>query len=195
MWSTHPWWGVLKNFQWILRIKNIFTLILSWECYAVLVAQSCPTLCDPKDCNLPGSSFQWDSSDKNSGGGCHALLQGICPTQGSNPCLLRLLHWRHILYPLVINSQPHWVTMEHHTQGFPLTFVLRGVSYLWEGKVNSSLQGLQVLPLLQVLPSLLLRKCSSHTALSVPSGADLPPTSVHTEKLLSLIPSSQAQPC
>ena len=25
--------------------------------------------------------------------GCHALLQGIFPTQGSNPHLLRLLHW------------------------------------------------------------------------------------------------------
>ena len=30
----------------------------------------------------------WDSPGKNSGVGCHALLQGIFPTQGSNPCLL-----------------------------------------------------------------------------------------------------------
>ena len=26
--------------------------------------------------------------------GCHALLQGIFPTQGSNPSLLCLLHWQ-----------------------------------------------------------------------------------------------------
>ena len=26
--------------------------------------------------------------------GCHALLQGISPTQGWNPCLLYLLHWQ-----------------------------------------------------------------------------------------------------
>ena len=26
--------------------------------------------------------------------GCHALLQGIFPTQGLNPCLLWLLHWQ-----------------------------------------------------------------------------------------------------
>ena len=26
--------------------------------------------------------------------GCYALLQGIFPTQGSNPCLLSLLHWQ-----------------------------------------------------------------------------------------------------
>ena len=26
--------------------------------------------------------------------GCHFLLQGTFPTQGSNPCLLCLLHWQ-----------------------------------------------------------------------------------------------------
>ena len=30
----------------------------------------------------------WDSPGKNTGVGCHALLQGIFPTQGSNPCLM-----------------------------------------------------------------------------------------------------------
>ena len=32
--------------------------------------------------------YPWDSSGKNTGVGCHALLQGIFPTQESNPCLL-----------------------------------------------------------------------------------------------------------
>ena len=31
-------------------------------------------------------------SNKNTGVGDHALLQGIFPTQGSNPDLLHLLH-------------------------------------------------------------------------------------------------------
>ena len=35
-------------------------------------------------CGLPGSSVHGDSPDKNTGMGCHALLQGIFPTQGSN---------------------------------------------------------------------------------------------------------------
>ena len=35
----------------------------------------------------------WDSPGKNTGVGCHAILQGIFPTQGSNPHLLCLLHW------------------------------------------------------------------------------------------------------
>ena len=49
--------------------------------------QSCPTLCDPMDCSPPGSSVHGDSPGKNTGGGCDALLQGIFPTQGSNPHL------------------------------------------------------------------------------------------------------------
>ena len=37
-------------------------------------------------------------SSKNNGVGCHALLRRIFPNQGLNPCLLRLLHCRQILY-------------------------------------------------------------------------------------------------
>ena len=50
-------------------------------------------LCDPMGCSPPGSSV-WDSPGKNTGVGCHALLQGIFPTQGLNPRLLGLLHWQ-----------------------------------------------------------------------------------------------------
>ena len=39
----------------------------------------------------------WDFSGKNTGGGCHFLLQGIFPTRGWN---LGLLHCRHFLYRL-----------------------------------------------------------------------------------------------
>ena len=53
--------------------------------YVCSVAQSCPTLCDPKDCSPPDSSVHGDSPGKNTGVGCHALLQGIFPTQGWNP--------------------------------------------------------------------------------------------------------------
>ena len=59
-----------------------------------LVAKSCPTLCNPMDCSLPG---------KNTGVGCHFLLQGIFPTQGSNA---GLLHCRQILYRLDYEGSP-----------------------------------------------------------------------------------------
>ena len=53
----------------------------------------CPILCDPVDHSPPGSC-PWDSPGKNTRVGCHFLLQGILPTQGSNPHLLCLLCWR-----------------------------------------------------------------------------------------------------
>ena len=62
-----------------------------------LVTQLCLTLCDPKDCSPPASAVHGDSSGKNNGVGCHALLKGIFPTQGSNP---GLAHCRQILYRL-----------------------------------------------------------------------------------------------
>ena len=53
-----------------------------------LVTQSCPTLCNPMDCSLPGSSVHRDFPGKNTRVDCHSLLQGIFPTQGLNPDLL-----------------------------------------------------------------------------------------------------------
>ena len=57
--------------------------------------ESWPALCNPMDCSPPGSSCPWDSPGKNTGVGCHALLQGIFLTQGSNP---RLLYCKQIPY-------------------------------------------------------------------------------------------------
>ena len=77
--------------------------------HVCLVTQSCLTLCYPRDCSPPGSSVHGDSSGKNTGVGCHALLQGIFPIQGSNP---GLPHCRQILYHLSHQGNPRileWV--------------------------------------------------------------------------------------
>ena len=64
------------------------------------------TVCNPMDCSLPGSSvlgilwariLEWKKKKRNTGVGCHSFLQGVFPTQGSNP---GLLHYRQILYHL-----------------------------------------------------------------------------------------------
>jgi len=49
----------------------------------------------------------WDSPGKNTGVGCHALLQGIFLTQGLNLCLLGLLHWQVGSLPLAPPGKPH----------------------------------------------------------------------------------------
>ena len=62
-------------------------------CCAVL-SQSCLTFCGSMDCIPPGSSVH-EILQARVGVGCHFLLQGIFPIQGSNPCLL---HSRQIFY-------------------------------------------------------------------------------------------------
>ena len=68
-----------------------------------LAVQSCSTLCDPMDCSPPGSSVLGESSGKNTAVSCHALLQGIFPTQGSNS---GLPNCRRILYQLSHKGSP-----------------------------------------------------------------------------------------
>ena len=52
--------------------------------------QSCPTLCDPMDCSLPGSSVCGILQARILEWICHSLLQGIFPTQGLNQHVLHL---------------------------------------------------------------------------------------------------------
>ena len=52
---------------------------------------------------LQSANVHRDSPGKNTGVGCHALLQGIFPTQGLNP---GLLHCRWILYQLSYQGSP-----------------------------------------------------------------------------------------
>ena len=59
----------------------------------VLFTQSCLILFDPMDCSRQDPPVH----GKNNGMGCHSLLQGIFPTQGSNS---GLQHCRRILYHL-----------------------------------------------------------------------------------------------
>ena len=79
-------------------------------CAVWLVAQSSPTPCDPTDWSPLVPSVQGDSPSKNTGVGCHALLQGIFPTQGLNPCL------------------PHcgWILYQLSHQGSPIKFTDQG---------------------------------------------------------------------
>ena len=99
-WDNTP--CVLRS--WIFKI--LFRQVFKWCAickYLCLVTQSCPTLCDPMDCSPSGSFVHGDSPGKNTGVACHALLQGIFPTQGWNP---GLLHCRQILYCLSHQGGP-----------------------------------------------------------------------------------------
>ena len=96
-----------------------------WKCPAegkvkVKATQSCPTLCDPMDCIYS----PWNSPGQNTGVGNLSLLQGIFPTQGSNP---GLPHCRQIPYQLSHQGSPAkrvWLLIRKRTNNRLLTFHL-----------------------------------------------------------------------
>ena len=71
-------------------LRNILIFLCM---HALKRKKSCPTL-RPHGLQPARLLCPWDSPGKNTGVGCHALLQRIFLTQGSNPRLLCLLHWR-----------------------------------------------------------------------------------------------------
>ena len=99
-----------NNFLRLPRTQQVHKLGISACCNVLcLVTQLCITLWDPMDYSPPGYSNHGDSPGKNTGAGCHALLQGIFPTQGLNP---GLPHCRWILYYLSHQGSPRileWV--------------------------------------------------------------------------------------
>ena len=89
-WQVH---GVAKS--WTL-LSSIHAEYSQTVCVC-LAAQSCPTLGNSMECSPPGSS-----PGKNTGVGCHFLLQGIFLTQILK---LGLLNFRQILYCLSHQKQ------------------------------------------------------------------------------------------
>ena len=74
-----PQEGHAPNKEPVFSLSSVLLLLV-----CVKSAQSCPTLRDPMAV-ARRLLCPWDSSGKNTGVGCPALLQGIVPTPGSNP--------------------------------------------------------------------------------------------------------------
>ena len=78
----------IHNICQILRASCMYIYIFIYmESYVYSVTRLYPTLCNPMDCSLPGSSVHEIFPGKNTGVGSLSLLQGIFPTQGLNPHL------------------------------------------------------------------------------------------------------------
>ena len=94
-----------ENCFWYYQIRNWATdkmMIHACSVTSVVFDSLWPHGPGPAKLLCPG-----DSPGKNSGVGCHTLLQGIFPTQGSNLHLLCLLHWQARSLPLAPPGKPH----------------------------------------------------------------------------------------
>ena len=72
-------------------------------CLRAKSLQLCLTLCNPMDCSHP-APLSIAFSRQESWRGCHALLQGIFLTQGSN---LHVLHWQAGSLPQAPPGKPY----------------------------------------------------------------------------------------
>ena len=102
--------GLLRAPQFESINSSVLSLLycpnLTSICVGVTLLQLCRTLCNPMDCSPPtGLLCPSDSPGKNTGVGCHAFLQRIFPTQGSNLHLFYLLHWQVGSLPLAPPTQ------------------------------------------------------------------------------------------
>ena len=66
-------------------VKAMVFPVVMYGCAAAAakLLQSWPTLCNPIDGSPPGSPSPWDSPGKNTGVGCHFLLQCMKVKEGS----------------------------------------------------------------------------------------------------------------
>ena len=125
-------WGILSSTYWLVTVESLWMEQHEWDASMLLIefgsdvisalrtntshrkalaalpAKACKVkewkslsrvrLCDPMGLYSP-----WNSPDQDIGVGSHPLLQGIFPTQGSNP---GLLHCGRILYQLSHKGTP-----------------------------------------------------------------------------------------
>ena len=106
----------------------IFPIVLVYFPCVCSVAQLCLTFCDLMDSSLsslPGPSVSGVFPGKNTKVGCHFLLQGIFPTQGSNLCLLCLLYLQMNSLPLAPPRKP-----KSNRQRSPVGYCLNGFKEL-----------------------------------------------------------------
>ena len=75
-----------------------------------LVSKSCPTLCDPMDCSLPGSSVHEVSQARILEWVAISISRGSSWPRESNPNFLHLLHWQGDPLPLHHLRSPYWTS-------------------------------------------------------------------------------------
>ena len=91
--SHFPQMQMLEHIILLTTFQETNFVILCTYLYPCMCAKSFwsyPTLWDSMDHRLARLPCLWNSPGKHTGVGCYALLQGIFPTWGSNPCLLSL---------------------------------------------------------------------------------------------------------
>ena len=123
---SRGWWNMLKTvstniFPKYLCVLSVLRLTQLQFSHSVMSDSLQPYGLQPARLLYP-----WDSPDKNTGVGCHALLQGIL-IRGLNPHLLCLLNWQVGFLPLLppgklFQITPFFVSLSYPSPSIPFVF-------------------------------------------------------------------------
>ena len=115
------------------------------------------------DCSPSVSFCPWNFSGKNTREVCYVLLQGIFPTQGSNPCVLCILNCKKILYhcatweaPMLLSDQIRSDQSLSHVQLFTTPWIAARQASL---SITNSRSSLRLTSIKSVMPSSHLILC------------------------------------
>ena len=97
------------------------------DVHACSVTKLCPSLLQSHGLQPTRLLCPWDFPGKNTGGGCHALLQGIVPTQELNLCFL------YCRRPLPLSHLGRPMEDVHRLNANTMLFYIRKLSTLGVG--------------------------------------------------------------
>ena len=114
------WWVITPS--WLSGLWRSFLYTFVYSCHLFLISSASVKLVSVSHSVVPNSLrlhglqptrllCPWDFPGKDIGLGCHFLLQGIFPAQGSNP---GLLHCRQILYWVSYKGSPLLLLGPYH---------------------------------------------------------------------------------
>ena len=110
-WQAFPFPADCQSFRFDGRIQfllQILGAVAEWKQPCVHACYVASVVCDPVrpySCSPP-RPLSWDFPGKNTGVGCHSLLQGIFPVEGLNPHLSCLQHRQAGSLPLAPPGKP-----------------------------------------------------------------------------------------
>ena len=123
-------WPIMKPNQ--TRTFNIHGISLNYRKKVKLPSRV--QLCNPMDCSLSRLLCPWNFPGKNTGVGCHFLLQGIFLTQGLN---LGLQHCRKTLYCLSHQGSQKNYSYSCNCQGSSVHRILQARKLEWVAMPSS----------------------------------------------------------
>ena len=135
LWIIHIIWFYLCKNNYLMGVQHgcMYIYVAMCVCFThikyvcihivCMCSQSWPSVCDPMVCSPPGSSVPGISQARILEWVAIFLLQGVFPTQWSNPHLLHLLHWQVDSFTIAPPGKPMYILYIHKKLYVYITYI------------------------------------------------------------------------